>query len=148
MKAVRAVLIVLHVLVGLNGLAGGYAAVSNPRSPFGISPEMIENSPFDSFLIPGIFLLVVIGGGNLAAAASYLLRRPVQGYASGAAGGILAAWIVVQCVMMRTVLPLHVALFLTGVVLGLLALALLARERMWPGTWATRILPRVFRAGA
>ena len=41
----------------------------------GVPEEWLENSPFDSYLIPGLYLGVVVGGTCLAAAYT-TVRRP------------------------------------------------------------------------
>ena len=65
----KKLLIFLHAFVGIGALFGGGGAVLNPNNPMGISVDVLKNSPFSNFLIPGIILLVVIGFGNLFAAA-------------------------------------------------------------------------------
>ena len=132
MKIVRILLISLHVFVGLGGVAGGLGAILNPQAPMGATVEMLKNSPFTDFLIPGLFLFVVIGLGNLTAAGMFLLKLKVQGYISGCIAGALAAWIVVQCLMIQAVVFLHVLFFCIGVVQGLLSLVLLAEHRLFP----------------
>lgn len=128
MKALRTLLVVLHVLVGLAALAGGIPAILDPLSPLGASSELLKAGPFKDFFIPGLFLAVVLGAGNLAAAALALFRFRYLGLSSGAMGAAECAWILVQCLVMRTVLPLHVAIFLIGAVTGLAALAVLHGE--------------------
>jgi len=142
MRMIRRCLLVLHVFVGVGALAGGLAAILDPMSPMGMPASSLENSPFDSFLIPGILLFGVIGLGNLAAAVLFALKKPWQGYASGVMASVLMIWIVVQCVMLRAVVFLHVLFFLFGAVMGCLALALLAHEKLWPGTWISALLGR------
>ena len=143
MRIVRNCLLGLHIFVGLGGMAGGLAAILDPSAPLGAPSSMLKGSPFDSFLIPGIILFSVIGVGNLASAFCFVFRKRWQGYVSGVSAGALVIWIVVQCVMLRTVVFLHVLFFLIGAAMGCLALALLASERLWPGTWVLRLVTRV-----
>lgn len=128
MRTLRILLVVLHILVGLGALAGGIPAILDPVSPLGASTELLKAGPFEDFFIPGLFLAVVLGAGNLAAAVLVLFRFRYLGLASGAMGAAECAWIFVQCLIMRTVLPLHVAIFLIGAVTGLAALAVLHRD--------------------
>ncbi len=147
MRIVRRILIALHLFIGLGAMAGGLSALLEPTGPMGISTDMLVNAPFDTFLIPGILLFGLIGLGNLAAAAPALMSRRWAGYSSGAMGCVLIGWIVVQCVMLEAVNALHVIFFCLGAVQGCLALALLALEGLWPGTWTTRAV-RALRNGA
>lgn len=55
-------LIVLHLFLGLGALFGGGALIFSPDGSLLKMPlEMLEHSPFESFLIPGIILFVVLG---------------------------------------------------------------------------------------
>lgn len=140
MRAIRRLLAALHIFIGLGGLAGGLAALLEPNGPMGLSTDALVNAPFDTFLIPGILLFGLIGIGNLAAAVPALFSRRWAGYASGAMGCVMLGWIAIQCLMLADVNVLHVVFFGLGVAQGCLALALLALEGLWPGTWAARAL--------
>lgn len=132
MKTIYRLQILIHLVVGIGALAGGYGAVADPYSPMGIPVEMLEKGPFKSFLVPGLFLLVVIGFGNLASAFLAARRSRLSGYASGAMGAVLACWIIVQCWILQAIAGLHVIFFAVGAVQGLLALALLWLRGDWP----------------
>ena len=132
MKMIYRLQLVIHLVVGLGALAGGYGAVSDPYAPMGIPAAALEKGPFTSFLVPGLFLLVVLGLGNLVSAFLAAKKSRLSGYASGAMGAALAAWIVVQCWILQSIVALHVAFFAVGAVQGLLALALLWLRGDWP----------------
>jgi hypothetical protein len=63
-----------------------------------------------------------------------LLKRRWLGYSSGAQGCVLMGWIVIQCVMLGSVVALHVIFFCLGAAMSCLALAALTVEGLWPGT--------------
>ena len=132
MKAIYRLQFFIHLVVGLGALAGGYGAVANPYTPMGIPAEALEKGPFTSFLVPGLFLLVVLGLGNFVSAFLAAKKSRLSGYASGAMGAALAAWIVVQCWILQSIVALHVIFFAVGAVQGLLALALLWLRGDWP----------------
>lgn len=146
MRALRVVVFCLHAFVGLGAMAGGLSAILEPTGPMGISTDMLVNAPFDTFLIPGILLFGLIGLGNIAGAALVPFKRRWLGYPSGSLGCVLMGWILVQCFMLESVNALHVVFFLLGAVQGCLALAMLALEGLWPGTWATKAV-RALRRG-
>jgi len=75
MKFLGALTIVLHFFVGAFGLLGGYAAISTPGRPFGISPNVLKNGPFTNFLIPGLALFIIIGIGHLLTAVIMLRKN-------------------------------------------------------------------------
>ncbi len=128
----RKISIALHIFIGIGALAGGFAAVSNPESPMGISPEMLKNGPFDDFLIPGLFLMVVLGLGNLIAAAFTLKQHRWWPYISGGMGDILVLWIVIQCFILFTIAGLHIIFFILGAIQSLLAIGVIYQKKLFP----------------
>jgi len=132
----------LHLFVGVGALAGGSAAILNPRSPLGIPPETLQYSPFTDFLIPGLILFVLLGLGNLAAGLLVLRRFKFSGYAGILLSGALVFWIIIQCVMLRSVVFLHVLFFGIGVSGGVLALILMDEEHLFPLPELRRFLDR------
>lgn len=122
----------LHVFIGIGAVFGGLGAVLNPMAPMGISTDTLKLGPFETFLVPGLFLLIVLGMGNLVA--GWLLRYPwkVRGYISGAFAVIMVLWIVIQCVILQSVNALHVLFFLLGLLQGILALGCLRRDGVIP----------------
>jgi len=132
----------LHFLVGAGGVAGGLGALSNPNAPMGISTDILKYGPFRSFLIPGLFLLIVLGGGNLAAGVLALTKAKGRECLTACMGGILVAWIVIQCLILWTVNGLHAAFFAVGAVQGCLGLALIVRNGAFPLPLARTLLAR------
>ncbi|MCL2321083.1 MAG: hypothetical protein FWC47_03130 [Oscillospiraceae bacterium] len=132
MKIVYRTSIIIHLLVGIGAMSGGFAAISNPNSPLGMSVDALKNSPFSNFLIPGIFLFCFIGLGNIFGAFMFCFKSKFQGYISGILGGGLALWIIIQCIMLSTVVSLHVIFFIIGLIQGVLALILLYDKGMFP----------------
>jgi len=131
-KFLRILAICLHLFIGIGAIAGGYAAVSNPLNPLGAPAEMLKNGPFDNFLIPGLFLMIVLGFGNVMAGVLALLKHKWWEYATGAMGDTLILWIVIQCVILSTIAPLHVIFFLLGVTQGIIALYSMYKGRKFP----------------
>lgn len=136
----KRLLMILHIFVGLGGMAGGFGAIMNPKAPMGAPVEMLRYSPFDDFLIPGILLFSVIGIGNVIS--FFILRSNVfyRLYVSNVFSWALVIWIVVQCVMLRAINILHVLFFLIGVVEVFFATSLLFQQRLFP----TNLIRQVF----
>ena len=126
----KKLLIFLHAFVGIGALFGGGGAVLNPNNPMGISVDVLKNSPFSNFLIPGIILLVVIGFGNLFAAAVLYYDYKYNMYISHLLGLTLVGWIVVQCIMMRTINILHTIYFIIGAVESVLSLKIIMNKKI------------------
>ncbi len=122
----------LHLFVGVGALAGGSAAILDPLAPLGMPAEALRYSPFDTFLIPGIVLFVLLGLGNLAAGLAVLRQARFGEYAGFFLSGALMLWIVVQCLMLWSVVFLHLLFFGIGLAGGLLSLLLMDAENLYP----------------
>lgn len=142
MKMIKISLFILHLLVAIFAFFGGWAAISRPLDPFGISTDMLANSPFDTFLIPGLLLFIVIGFGQLAAAASMLFHSHYQAYVSFFTGGVLVIWLLVQVLMTRTIEVLHIVTTVIACIQIALSLALMFKERLFPTDYIKRFMNR------
>jgi len=142
MKMIKISLFMLHLLVAIFAFFGGWAAISRPLDPFGISTDMLVNSPFDTFLIPGLLLFIVIGLGQLVAAASILFRSHYQACVSFFTGGVLVIWLLVQVLMIRTVELMHIMTAVIACIQIALSLALMFKERLFPTDYIRRFMNR------
>lgn len=132
MKRVYSVLFALHLFVGIGAMAGGLAAILNPQEPLGAPIELLQNSPFNNFLIPGIILFTVIGLGNVISAITLGLRFKFQGYVSVVFSGALVIWIIVQCIMINSIIFLHVLFFIIGLTQSVLSALIIFEQRLFP----------------
>ena len=130
MKKVYRLLFALHLFVGIGAMAGGLAAITNPQAPLGISVEVLKNSPFSNFLIPGIILFTIIGLGNIISALMFRFKSRFQGYISSVFSWALVIWIVVQCIMMNAIVFLHVLFFIIGLIEAGLSMIILFEKRL------------------
>lgn len=102
MTRLRVGIVGLHWFVGIGALAGGLAGVVDPTgAAVGIGVEALERGPFRDYLVPGLFLMIVLGFGNLVAGALFL-KRPgrAPGLTSLGLFAVLALWILVQLYVM------------------------------------------------
>lgn len=88
MKIVYRLLFILHAFVGIGGMAGGLAAITDPWQPLGVPVEALKNSPFQNYLIPGILLFTVIGVGNVASAVLFRFHLKFQGTSAAFSVGL------------------------------------------------------------
>lgn len=90
----------LLVFQGLSGLVGGIGLVIDPSgASLGFPLEWLEGSPFSSYLVPGLVLLLLLG--LLPLLLSVALRRPL-GWTYSASIGIgliLLIWLGVEIVI-------------------------------------------------
>jgi hypothetical protein len=94
-------LLATTLLVGLTALGGGAALIVGSLDASlatVLSPPVayLDGSPFDSYLIPGILLAVVLGGVHLAAFVLVLRRHDRWILASAVAAFGALIWIFVQ----------------------------------------------------
>jgi hypothetical protein len=90
-------LLVLMLVQGLGGLAGGLSLVLRPDGSIMQMPvSYLDGSPFSDFLIPGLILLLVLGVLPLAVTAGLWMRRRWAWYASVVVGCALMIWILVE----------------------------------------------------
>jgi hypothetical protein len=101
-RGTRIALVLLELFIGANAVWGGIMLMTDSWK---LDQEWLDNTPFDSWFVPGLALLVIIGGTQLAAAASLLARRPYAQAASLAAGWVLIGWIIVQLAWLQVFHP-------------------------------------------
>lgn len=122
MNWIRKTLIIVHILVGIGALAGGYGCLADIYNPLGAPLSLLEHSPFTSFFFPGLFLFGVIGLGNLVCILM-VWKFPIVGLLSSLALGLfLSAWIVIQCFILQEIVALHIIFLVVGLVQTALAL--------------------------
>lgn len=126
MKPLSKSLGIIHVLAGISALFGGMAAILSPSgSAVGIkASEALKNGPFTDFLIPGIFLFIVLGLGNIIAFITSKYNNKYQAYISGGFGVVLCMWIIIQCYILYTINVLHITFFIIGAIQILLSMKL------------------------
>jgi hypothetical protein len=114
--------IVLNTFVAVTALGGGIGLLTGVNSP---PVEALSRSPFRSYLIPGLALVVLVGG-SAAIAATLLIRR--HRYARPAAFLAAAAIIVFETVEIAAIgsppglaRNLQILYLATGCLIGALA---------------------------
>jgi hypothetical protein len=108
---------VLQLLIGIGAVAGGLALVLDPSgTTLGTPLALLEETPFATFLVPGIVLLAVNGLGSLAGAAASFARHRYAGEIAMALGAFLVAWILVQLYWMSGFHWLHWLYLTLGIV--------------------------------
>lgn len=88
---------ILQVFVAIGAIPAGLGYLADlSGSGMGTSPALLENSPFQNFLIPALFLLLVHGIGNAIAAFFSFKKKEIAGKLGFSLGVILCLWILLQ----------------------------------------------------
>ena len=108
---------VLQAFIGIGAVAGGLGLALDPSgASLGTPLELLEETPFTTFLIPGIVLFVVNGLGSLAGAVVSFARYRYAGEVALALGVFLVVWILVQLYWMSGAHWLHWLYLILGIV--------------------------------
>jgi hypothetical protein len=125
------------VFLSLGALGGGFVLVSDPTgAAMGLPQEWLAGSPFPDYLIPGLFLLIVIGIGSAVLLAALWARPNIPLFAGltrwthehwawaadVAFGSVVALWIIIQYLIIQRFHPLQAIILTVGVVIVGLAL--------------------------
>jgi hypothetical protein len=115
---VRQLAIGLLLFNGITSVFGGFMLIIKPDgSGLGMSPDILQFSPFTNFLIPGIILLTANGVLSLVVVFFTFRQLSAYGRLIILQGCILLGWITVQMVMLQTVNSLHIIYGLAGMLL-------------------------------
>jgi len=124
------VAIALEAFTAIGAIPVGWALLSDTTGgTVGLPRGWIEATPFGSYLIPGLYLLVMNGFGMLVAAGLSAQRHRSAPWLTGVLGTGLATWIGVQLVVMPETSALQVVFGGIGLVLMAVGVAWLRRTR-------------------
>jgi hypothetical protein len=84
---------VLDPFLAVSAIGGGLGLLTNVID---LPREWLDNTPFNSYAVPGIALLFVVGGAWLFATWALFTRNPSAPLASIGAGVIQLGWFAVQ----------------------------------------------------
>ena len=129
------VLMVLLAIQALGATAGGIGLVQDPVNNIGMSLDLLEGSPFDDYLIPGLILLIVVGLLPFVVLYGLARRRTWAWWLAVAAGAGLIIWIITEVALLGYLPDVGGALQIGMGVLGLLIVlvALLRPTRRYFG---------------
>ena len=132
MRFLRQFLTVVLAFLSVSAFWGGAKLIANAHgNPWGMMPlSLLRFSPFHSWLIPGILLLVANGLLALWVLWQVLAQRPGYGLWTALQGFVLLGWLIVECAMLRLVLWPHY--FYGALALLLIAAGFALRHRPGP----------------
>lgn len=108
-------LAIVQFFIGIGAIAGGLGMVLDPSGAgMGLPIELLDGTPFSTFLVPGLVLLTINGLGSTVGGVLTLKRHRYAGEMSMALGIFLVAWIGVQSFWIQSIHWLHVLFFFLG----------------------------------
>ena len=135
MRTARIVSITALVFLSLSAMVGAILMLLLPTGePLMMPQSLLRYSPFHSYLIPGIILLVANGILSLWVLWLTVQRHSGYGWWVAAQGCVLLGWLMVEVVMLRLVEWPHYLYGVVGVVLVVAGIALRRgpRDAGWP----------------
>jgi hypothetical protein len=127
--------VILELFTAAGAVPVGLLFLGDPSGKaIQLPEEWIRNTAFGTYVIPGLYLLLVNGIGMVVGAALSVMRHWIAPWLTGALGVGLIIWIAVQLVVMPETMILQPIFMTIGFVLGLVALFWLRRTgqlRLW-----------------
>lgn len=123
-RLARRITVGVTVFNAVTAVSGGVAIILT--GGLGMSASMLYNSPFDSFLWPGIILIAIVGGTQLVAAVLILARRSSALLWVAVAGFSMVIWIFVETGIIGGFSWLQGLYFATGLLQIILVVGILA----------------------
>jgi len=115
--------IILAAFNTLSAVAGGVGMLAT--NGLGMPESSLDGSPFSSFLVPALVLIVIVGGTQAIAAGLLIARRESALLWSAVAGIGMLIWIFIETIVIRGGSWLQVLYFTTGTAQIAVVLALL-----------------------
>ena len=123
------------VFTGVLAIPVGLMFIADPTgASMQLPPGWIEDTVFGSYLVPGLYLLLVNGVGMLVLAGLILARHWTAPWLTAILGVGLVIWILVQVAIMPETMILQPIFLVTGLLMGFVALFWLRRTgqlRLW-----------------
>ena len=119
----------LLLFVGIAAVAGGLGVLLDPSGEsLGVSVDLLMDSPFKNFLIPGIVLFTIIGLTNLLVSFLTFKQHLLSGGATIILGFIMIIWIVLQVYWIGWLTSLQPILLIIGFAENILGYVLHSRN--------------------
>jgi len=126
----RSLLFILVSFIAVTSTLSGLLMISNPDGGvLNLHRSLLDGTPFNDFLIPGILLTGFVGFVNLLAVFFNLQRHPKRYNWAIAGGMMISGWIITQMILIQTIHWLHFIYLGVGMLIILIAYQL-------KGKWA------------
>jgi hypothetical protein len=121
----RLALLAIELIVGVGSVIGGLGLATGWIEA---SDGYLKDAPVDSYVLPGLFLAIVIGGASLAAAFLVASRSYLALPFSFLTGFLLLGWIALQIYYIGLINWLQPAMGAAGIAIACIAVAASRRQ--------------------
>ena len=120
----------IQLITALGALPAGWSLIVEPKGTgIGLANEILLNSPFQNFFLPGLFLFIVLGIFNALGAYFTFKRSSFTAQLGVGLGVILVIWICVQVYFIGLTHFLQILFLLLGLIEIALSLYLNSRAK-------------------
>jgi hypothetical protein len=117
LKIIYVILGCLQIFIAIGAIPAGVGYLMDTSgAKLGVTPELLEKSPLDSFLLPGLFLVLVNGLATATGGVLSFLRHRYAGLAALVLGNILILWIIIQVAWIGMISFMQPMFFVIGVI--------------------------------
>ncbi|MGG0717229.1 hypothetical protein ABE096_06465 [Robertmurraya massiliosenegalensis] len=121
---------ILLLIVAIGAISAGIGFILEPDGHnLGMSVDLLKNSPFEDFSIPGIVLLTINGIGSLIGSILSFKRHPLTCTVTIILGIIMMIWIGVQVYWIGLISILQPIFFGVGLIEVILGIILFRKVR-------------------
>ena len=127
-KALRILAFLLLLFLGFGGIYGAWMLISDPSGGnFEWSLSLLDGTPFNSFLIPGIILALSNGIFPMFVAITLVLKIKYSGCLLLVQGGVTTVWLTAQLICNPDffVPEMHYSSYAVGGLLAIIGLILI-----------------------
>jgi hypothetical protein len=129
-KIVRGIAMAVLGFLCLSAIAGAVPMILDPSGGMMHMPlSLLEHSPFHTYLIPGIILLLANGVLSLLVLVATARRWPRYAWGVALQGCILTGWIVVEVILLHLLIWAHYLYGAIGLALIVLGLVLVRKDK-------------------
>jgi hypothetical protein len=109
MKSARMLSFALLLITGAAAVFGGGSMLMDPSGgQLGLPVNLLDNTPFKTFFVPGLILFLVVGALAIVTAVLTVLKSSYTARLTVLQGAILVGWIGIQSVLLRMIDPIQV----------------------------------------
>lgn len=117
------VLVVLSIFLAVSAVGGGVGMIV--ADGLSMPKAMLADTPFTTYTIPGLILVLVVGGTQAVAAAMLLARRESSLLWSAVAGFGMVIWILIEVAFIHALMWAQIIYLVSGLTQLILVYALL-----------------------